>query len=65
MGSVTISGMKTLIFIGVTIGGTLGGWAGAAMTGGNWLSVASILLSGVGSLAGIWAAYKINQNYLQ
>lgn len=56
--------MKMLIFIGVTVGGTLGGWLGAAMDHGNWMGGWSILLSGVGSIAGIWVAYKINQNYL-
>ena len=56
--------MKLLIWIGITVGGGVGGWIGAAMTHGNWFSLASILLSAVGSLLGIWAAYKINQNYL-
>jgi outer membrane lipoprotein SlyB len=56
--------MKLLMFIGVTVGGTIGGWIGAAMTHGNWMSAASILIGAVGSIVGIWAAYKINQNYL-
>jgi len=55
--------MKLLIWIGITVGGTIGGWAGAAMSQGNWISLWSILLSGVGSLAGIWAGYKIGKNY--
>lgn len=52
------------MWIGITVGGTVGGWLGAAMSHGNWLSAWSILLGAVGSLLGIWAAYKINQNYL-
>ncbi|MGH7196034.1 MAG: hypothetical protein ACREGA_04635 [Candidatus Saccharimonadales bacterium] len=56
--------MKTAIWIGILLGGTLGGWIGAAMTGGNWLSVASLLLSSLGSLVGIWAGYKIAKGYL-
>jgi len=52
-----------MIFIGITIGGTIGGWLGAAaFDHGNWLGGWSILLSGVGSLAGIWAGYKAAQN---
>ncbi|HEY1835942.1 MAG TPA: hypothetical protein VGG13_03935 [Candidatus Saccharimonadales bacterium] len=54
--------MKLLIWLGVMIGGTIGGWVGAAMTHGNWFSVTSILLGGVGSLAGIWVGFKIGQN---
>ena len=51
-----------MIFLGVTIGGTIGGWLGAALFDhGNWLGGWSILLSGVGSLAGIWLGFKANQ----
>jgi uncharacterized membrane protein YeaQ/YmgE (transglycosylase-associated protein family) len=46
------------------IGGTLGGWIGALMTHGNWFSLTSLLLSGVGSLIGIWIGYKIAKYYL-
>ena len=56
--------MKLLIWVGITVGGSLGSWLGAVMDHGNWLGLASILLGGAGSLAGIWVAYKINQNYL-
>jgi len=52
-----------MIWIGIAIGGTLGGWAGAAMDHGNWLGLWSILLSGVGSIIGIWAGYKIGKDY--
>jgi hypothetical protein len=55
--------MKTLIWIGIMAGGSLGGWIGALMTGGDWFSLTSILLSGVGSLVGIWAGYKVGKAY--
>jgi len=48
-----------MITIGILVGGTVGGWLGAAMSGGNWMSGWSILLSGIGSIAGIWAGYKL------
>jgi len=46
------------------VGGGLGGWLGAIPAHGNWLSIWSILGTLVGSFAGIWAGYKIGQNYL-
>lgn len=56
--------MKLMIWLGITIGGALGGWIGAAMAHGNWMSAASILLSGAGSIVGIWAGYKVGKDYL-
>ena len=53
-----------MIWVGIFIGGTIGGWIGALMTKGNWFSLTSILLSGVGSLVGVWAGYKIAKEYL-
>lgn len=55
--------MKALIWIGIAVGGTLGGWLGAILDHGNWLGGWSILLSGVGSLIGVWAGYKLAQNF--
>lgn len=55
--------MKLFITIGIVAGGTLGGWLGALMSHGNWMGVWSILLSTIGSLAGIWAGYKAARNY--
>ena len=51
-----------MIFIGVTLFGTIGGWLGAAMDHGNWLGGWSILLGAVGSFFGIWAGYKAARN---
>lgn len=59
----TIFIMKALFWIGITVGGTGGGWIGAAMDHGNWMGGWSILLSAVGSLLGLWAAYKLYKNY--
>jgi hypothetical protein len=55
--------MKTAIWIGIFVGGTIGGWIGALMTHGNWFSLTSILLSGVGSIAGIFVGFKIAKKY--
>ena len=55
--------MKLLIWIGITVGGTVGGWLGAAADHGNWFGAWSILLGAVGSFIGVWAGYKIAQNY--
>lgn len=57
--------MKLMIWIGITIGGTIGGWLGAALDHGNWFGAWSILLGAVGSLAGLWAAFKITKTYLE
>jgi uncharacterized membrane protein YeaQ/YmgE (transglycosylase-associated protein family) len=54
--------MKALIWIGITIGGLLGGWLGAVMDHGNSLGALSILLGTVGSLIGIWAGYKLGKS---
>ena len=56
--------MKTMIFLGVTIFGTVGGWLGALMDHGNWFGGWSILLSTVGSIFGVWVGYKVAQNYI-
>jgi hypothetical protein len=53
--------MKTLIWVGLTVGGTAGGLVGAYFDGG--FGVWSILLSTIGSLVGIWAGYKIAKTY--
>lgn len=53
--------MKLMILIGATIVGGLGGWIGVSLDHGNVLGGWSILLSSIGSLAGIWVGYKANQ----
>ncbi|HEX4775003.1 MAG TPA: hypothetical protein VH234_05810 [Candidatus Saccharimonadales bacterium] len=54
--------MKLMIFLGVTIFGTLGGWLGALMDHGNWFGGWSILFYAIGSFVGIWAGYRAGQN---
>lgn len=53
--------MKMMIWIGITIGGLLGGWIGSMVDHGNMLGGWSIMLSLIGSLAGIWAAIKLDE----
>ncbi len=53
--------MKFMIWLGILAGGTVGGLIGALFDGG--FGAWSILLSTIGSLAGLWAAYKIGKNY--
>ncbi|HSX17108.1 MAG TPA: hypothetical protein VLH86_03350 [Patescibacteria group bacterium] len=53
-------GTKTLIWIGIFIGSSVGGWAGAALSHGNWLSWQSLLGGLIGSFLGIYAGYKAN-----
>jgi uncharacterized membrane protein YeaQ/YmgE (transglycosylase-associated protein family) len=56
--------MKLFIFMGVTIGGLLGGWLGSMLDHGNGLGPWSLLLSTIGSFVGIWAGYKAARNWL-
>jgi len=53
--------MKLMIFLGITIFGTIGGWLGAAMDHGNWFGLWSILIGTIGSFFGIWAGFKAGQ----
>jgi hypothetical protein len=46
--------------IGLTIGSTLGSYL-PVFWGGDWFSMSSILLGGIGGLIGIWAGYKISR----
>ncbi len=51
---------KSVIWIGATIGGTIGSVIGS-MVDHSPLGLWGIMLGGVGGIAGIWAAYKIQQ----
>jgi hypothetical protein len=53
--------MKLMIFIGITVFGTIGSWLGAAMDHGNWLGGWSILIGTAGSFFGVWAGFKAGQ----
>ena len=52
---------RSLIFIGMILGGCIGGWAGDAMGLGL---MANVLVSSLGSAAGIYLAWRIGRDYL-
>jgi hypothetical protein len=54
-------GPKTLIWIGIFIGSTIGSWLGALLSSGNWFSWQSVLGATIGSFLGIYVGYKANQ----
>lgn len=53
---------KTYIWIGLTLGGVVGGIVGAALDHGNPFGVWGIVLSAAGSLVGIWVGYKLGNS---
>jgi uncharacterized protein YcfJ len=55
--------MKLAVTLGLLIGGTVGGVIGGGLDHGNMIGAWSIILSTVGSLAGIWAGYKVAKYY--
>jgi hypothetical protein len=55
--------MKKLIYLGLTVGGGLGGWLGTLLDKGNGLGPWSLGLGAAGSFLGIWAGYKVGSNF--
>lgn len=58
--------MKLMIFLGITIGGAIGGGFGNLLDHQSFFSMTNlggwtILLSMIGSLVGIWAGYRAGQ----
>lgn len=53
---------KTLIYIGIAVGGSIGAWLGSKLDGGNLFGLWGILLSTIGGLIGIWAGYKLGNS---
>ncbi len=51
---------KALVYIGVFIGGTIGGYI-PVLFGADAFSIWSLFTSALGSIAGIWAAFKVSQ----
>lgn len=54
-------GAKTLIWIGIFVGSTLGGWLGSLAGHGNFISWQSVVGSTLGAFAGVYIGYKISQ----
>ena len=52
---------KSVVYIGATIGGVAGSFLGSFLDHGNYFGFWGIFLSLVGGLAGIWAAFKLQQ----
>lgn len=52
---------KSLLYVGASVGGIAGGALGGMLDNGNFLGMWGILLSTVGGLLGVYAAYKIQQ----
>lgn len=51
---------KHIVWIGIFVGSTLGGLI-PELWGAGIFSLSSILLSGVGAVAGIYGAYKLTE----
>ena len=49
-----------LIWLGLFVGGAVGGYI-PAVWGGSMLSMSSIFLSAVGSFIGIWLGFKLGE----
>ena len=52
---------RTLVWMGLFIGSTVGGLL-PALWGGGMFSLSAIILSFLGALAGIWLGYKIGKS---
>ena len=55
--------MNKMIGLGVLVGSVLGGWLGSLLDSGSAFGLWGIIGSTIGGLVGIYAAYKISQNY--
>lgn len=53
---------KTMVWIGMAIGSTLGGMI-PSLWGAGFISFSSILFSGLGAIIGIWLGFKISRGY--
>ncbi len=57
-----LSSMKSLIWLGIFVGGAVGGGIGSLLDHGNMLGAWSLILGTIGSLGGIWAGWQLG-NY--
>lgn len=53
---------KSYIWLGIFVGGTVGGLIGTVLDHGNGLGAWTLILSTVGSIAGIWAGFKLGNS---
>lgn len=53
---------KSLIWIGVFVGGTIGG-AIPTLWGASFFGISSVIGNMFGGLAGIWAGYRLGQMF--
>ncbi len=53
--------MKFYIYLGIAIGGSLGGWIGTVLDHGNGFGPWSLLLSTVGGFGGLYVGYKFGK----
>lgn len=51
---------RSLIWIGVIVGSTIGGFI-PELWGAGIFSISSVILSTIGGLAGIWLGFKVSQ----
>ena len=51
--------MRARIWLGVLIGSTIGGFI-PDLWGADFFSYSSVLLGGIGALAGLWLGYKMS-----
>lgn len=51
---------KTAIWIGVFVGSTVGGFV-PSLWGAGMLSYSGLIASSIGSLVGIWVAWKVTE----
>ena len=51
--------MQNRIWLGVLVGSTIGGFI-PDLWGAGLFSYSSVLLSGVGALAGLWLGYRVS-----
>jgi len=56
--------MKSLVYVGLTVGSLLGGWLGSLIDHNALFGPWSVLFGTIGAFGGIWAGYKIGKDYL-